>query len=108
MSGLNKAAFDHRKFRADVYDIVKTIPEGFVLTYGLVARLAGFPSNARMVGKALSNVPPGMNLPCHRVVNSQGRTASNWPEQRTLLENEGIGLKSNGCVPLKQYLWKLF
>lgn len=36
-----------------IYSIVEEIPEGKVATYGQLARLAGIPKKARLVGKAL-------------------------------------------------------
>lgn len=77
-------------FYTEVYNIVKEIPEGNVVTYGQLAKLARRPQCSRMVGQAMFNAPRELNLPCHRVVNSQGRLAPNWTEQRELLEKEGI------------------
>jgi len=58
-----------------IYDIVRQIPEGKVCTYGQVARLAGNPRWARIVGYALHVNPAFGEIPCHRVVNREGRTA---------------------------------
>ena len=80
-------------FYTEVYNIVKEIPEGNVVTYGQLAKLARRPQCSRMVGQAMFNAPRELNLPCHRVVNSQGRLAPNWTEQRELLEKEGIAFK---------------
>ena len=44
--------------------------------------------------------------PCHRVVNSAGRLAPAWEEQRHLLWAEGVTFKTNGCVDLKKHQWK--
>ena len=92
-------------FYTEVYNIVKEIPEGNVVTYGQLAKLARRPQCSRMVGQAMFNAPRELNLPCHRVVNSQGRLAPNWTEQRELLEKEGIAFKKNGCVDLKKHIW---
>lgn len=92
---------------AEIYDLVREIPAGRVATYGMVARLAGIPSYARWVGRVLSQAPPSFGLPCHRVVNSQGRLVPYWPEQRKLLEQEGVILKKNGTVDLRKYLWNI-
>lgn len=97
---------DRKKLESEVYKIVSEIPFGCVVTYGQLARLAGFPKCARMVGYAMAHAPEESSLPCHRVVNSQGRIAPNWPEQKTLLEQEGICFKTNGCVDLRKYMWK--
>lgn len=92
-------------FFIEVYSVVAAIPYGKVLTYGGIARLIGRPQNSRMVGQAMWSAPEGLKLPCHRVVNSSGRAAPHWPQQRGLLEGEGIVFKPNGCVDMKKYLW---
>ncbi len=85
--------------------IVEEIPYGMVSTYGHIASLMGYPKNSRHVGKACSNSSYYGEFPCYRVVNSQGRCAPGWDEQRTLLEDEGVQFKENGCVDLKEHLW---
>lgn len=92
-------------FVEGVYQVVASIPYGKVLTYGMVARLAGYPNYPRMVSRALHMRPKGVKLPCHRVVNNIGRLAPCWPLQAELLESEGIEIKNNGCVNLKRHLW---
>ncbi|MBQ7421306.1 MAG: MGMT family protein [Prevotella sp.] len=94
-----------RAFRRDVCEIVGQIPAGKVLTYGLIATLAGWPSHARMVGRTLRYTPEAASLPCHRVVNAVGRTAPGWLQQRTLLETEGVTFKPNGHVDMGNHLW---
>lgn len=93
------------KFKNSVYDIVKSIPYGKVLTYGQIAWLAGQPTYSRLVGRTLWGTKE--NLPCHRVVNSQGRTAPDWEEQIELLKAEGVRFKRNGYVDLKSSNWDL-
>lgn len=105
MSGSDK--FDRKRFYSEVYNIVQQIPAGRVLTYGIVARLAGFPNYSRLTGQALAQAPASLHLPCHRVVNNQGRITPNWPEQQKLLEAEKVIFKSDSCVDLKKSLWKL-
>jgi len=78
-----------------VWDVVAGIPAGCVLNYGAVARLAGLPGRARMVGRALGLAPKSMQLPWHRVVNAQGRISfkpggAKYRRQRELLEGEGV------------------
>lgn len=56
-----------------VLAVVEQIPKGQTLTYTQVARLAGNPKAYRAVGNILSkNVDP--NIPCHRVIRSDGKT----------------------------------
>lgn len=84
MSGLNNNEFRLHQFSVEVCDIIRQIPAGKVLTYGQIARLAGFSNYSRWVGKVLSHHPGTAALPCHRVVNSQGRTAPHWPGPKKL------------------------
>lgn len=92
-------------FFEEVYAVVGLIPYGTVATYGDVARLAGRPQCARMVGRALRDAPEESMLPCHRVVNACGRPAPGWNLQKGLLEREGVGFRSNGCVDMKRHRW---
>ena len=91
-----------------IYEVVKSIPEGKVATYGQVALLAGNPRWARVVGYALHVNPyPGI-IPCHRVVNREGGVAPGFAFggegiQRQLLELEGIVFEPNGRIDLEKY-----
>ena len=67
-----------RVFQAEVLNIVGQIPRGMVTTYGNVDALAGWPRHSRMVGRTLRYTPGAEKLPCHRVVNKEGRTAPGW------------------------------
>ncbi len=53
----------HDTFPQRVWHIVASIPEGYVATYGDVARLAGSPRAARQVGGVLKRLPEGSTLP---------------------------------------------
>lgn len=93
-----------------VYAYVKTVPRGKVVTYGQVAAAIGAPRCARQVGWALHvNPAPGV-IPCHRVVNREGRLAPAFAfggeeVQARLLEEEGVAV-INGFVDLEKYLWR--
>ena len=95
-----------RAFRDDVLNIVSQIPSGRVTTYGAIAAWAGWPSHSRSVGRTLRYSPEAVALPCHRVVNKEGRTATGWSQQRKLLEAEGVQFKANGHVDMQRYLWE--
>ena len=94
-----------------IYAAVRRIPRGRVATYGDVARLAGMPRQARLVGYALHATPEGVRLPWHRVVNAQGRislgrgVAGGELPQRFRLEREGVVFDPNGRIPLGAYRW---
>lgn len=83
----------HDTFPQRVWHIVASIPEGYVTTYGEVARLAGSPRAARQVGGVLKRLPEGSTLPWHRVVNRHGDISLTGPDlqrQRQALLAEGV------------------
>lgn len=93
-----------------VYDVVRQIPRGKVTTYGQIAKLIGEPKKSKVVGWALHSNPYKGTVPCHRVVNREGRLSGAYafggPEvQKKLLEEEGINFKEDGTVDLEDYLW---
>ncbi|MBQ1524703.1 MAG: methylated-DNA--[Firmicutes bacterium] len=90
----------------EILSAVGEIPEGRVASYGQIADLIGRPRGARLVGKVLSMAEFYGDFPCHRVVNSSGRTAPGFFDQRMLLEAEGVVFKDNGCVDMKKYRWQ--
>jgi O-6-methylguanine DNA methyltransferase len=59
-------------FKEKVYNIVKRIPKGKVLTYKEVAERIGSPKSYRAVGNVL-NKNKDKNIPCHRVIRSDGK-----------------------------------
>ena len=98
-------------FFENVYEAVQLIPRGKVATYGQIARMIGAPRSSRAVGYALhANPRPGV-IPCHRVVNREGRLAPAFafggPEiQAQLLESEGVEVSEDFTVDLEKYLWQ--
>ena len=89
----------------EILSVVGEIPEGYVASYGQIARLIGRDRNSRLVGKVLSMAEYYGDYPCHRVVNHAGRLAPFFLEQRQLLLEEGVGFKENGCVDMKKHKW---
>ena len=95
-----------------IYDVVRKIPSGMVLTYGRVAELAGLYGKARLVGYALFRVEIASDLPWQRVVNAKGEISYSIARcggdylQQTLLEREGIEFKSGNRIDLKKYQWR--
>ena len=96
---------DTIEFSRAVREVVVAIPPGKVATYGDVAALAGSPSHARLVGKILGCIGMDSEIPCHRVVNCQGRPAPHWPSQSALLRAEGVTLSPTNRVNLREYRW---
>ena len=89
----------------EILSVVEEIPKGNVATYGQIAKLIGRDKNARLVGKVLSIAQFYGKYPCHRVVNHAGRLAPHWAEQKILLISEGVKMKDENHVDLKQSQW---
>ena len=90
----------------EILSAVSEIPYGRVASYGQIARLTGRERNARLVGRVLRDAERYGDYPCHRVVNSEGRTAPCFPEQRERLLAEGVAFRANGCVDMKRFQWE--
>ena len=99
-----------KDFFDKVYAIVAKIPYGKVATYGDIAEACGIRSSARTVGWALNGAKDS-GLPCHRVVNRFGALTGklhfgNFEIMEDLLRSEGVKFDKEGCVILKDHLWK--
>jgi len=97
----------------NIYAVVSRIPKGRIATYGQIARLAGVPGHARLVGYALSALRVRTAVPWHRVVNAKGRisprTGISTADilQRHRLEKEGVAFDASGRIPLNAFQWLL-
>lgn len=90
-------------FDKAIWKTVTGIKPGRVMSYGQVARAAGFPRHARMVSKAMSRSPEP--LPWYRVIRSDYTLAFKvggdaYNKQRSLLEKEGVRFVGNKVVPV--------
>ena len=88
-----------------VYEFVRNIPRGKVATYGQIALYLGNRNFARVVGNILHSNPDPEHIPCHRVVNAQGKLSRSYAfggieVQRRLLESEGVVFKNDLVVDL--------
>ena len=92
-----------------VYDLVKKIPRGRVMTYGQVAKALRLPGGARTAGRAMAASPSGGGVPWHRVVGAGGRLLIREPHsslQRKLLESEGMELAEKRILNFKDCEWR--
>lgn len=101
---------DLRRFER-IYAVVAAIPRGKVATYGQVAALAGLPGRARLVGRALRELPDRHPAPWYRVVGSGGRISprgdgASEREQRLLLEDEGVAFSAAGVIDMARCGWE--
>jgi len=96
--------YSQRKFDKAIWETVSNIAPGRVMSYGEVARIAGFPRHARMVSKAMCR--SASQLPWYRVVRSDRTLAFElgsepYNKQKGLLEKEGIHIINGKVVPLE-------
>ncbi|BGP30960.1 hypothetical protein JCM10296v2_002722 [Rhodotorula toruloides] len=122
--GERKAAEKVTAFQWKLYDLLLTIPEGRVSTYGQLATLLS--SSPRAVGSALRSNPFAPYVPCHRIIASTlfiggfcgewtGKTKSAGAKQAgegkktsekiELLRREGVEFDSKGYLKDKSKLW---
>ncbi|MEP7043624.1 MAG: MGMT family protein [Dokdonella sp.] len=95
---------DGARHCAAIRHAIASIPAGRVASYGQIAARAGLPGRARLVGRVLGEAPTELELPWHRVVRADGRSAfapgsRGFREQVRRLAGEGILLR-NGRVDL--------
>lgn len=98
-----------------VWELVRQVPLGKVVTYGQIAQMIPIPEGvrsedykifgSRWVGKAMGACPD--DVPWQRVINSQGKISGRpgAAQQRQLLEDEGIVFLKEK-VNLKVYQWR--
>jgi len=95
-------------FDEKVWNLCKRIPKGKVTTYKDIAEKLHTKAY-RAVGGALNRNPFWPDVPCHRVVGSDGSLtgfASGLGKKKILLINEGIEIKNNK-IDLKKYMKKI-
>ena len=95
-------------YRERVYDIVRKIPVGKVMTYGQLAIVLGDGYTARTVGYVMHGSDEG--VPWQRVINSQGKCSTGrltipMNLQQELLETEGIIFSASGKCDLGKFQW---
>jgi methylated-DNA-protein-cysteine methyltransferase related protein len=90
-------------FKTQVLEVIAQIPEGHVMTYGQVARVAGKPRNPRQVGEILQGLHLETNHPWWRVINSSGRLST----YKVGTEAESIMIDTTGKISLERYRWNV-
>ena len=97
-----------KNFNESCYKILKKIPKGKITTYKAIAKKLKTKAY-RAVGNAMNKNPYAPKIPCHRVINSNGKVGKfryGIKNKIKLLKKEGIEIKNNK-VDLKKYEYKL-
>jgi methylated-DNA-[protein]-cysteine S-methyltransferase len=61
------------QFHKRVYEALRLIRAGEIVSYAELAKRAGSPLASRAVGQAMARNPLPILIPCHRVLNSSGK-----------------------------------
>lgn len=110
-----------------VYEIVKKIPRGKVLTYGHISKKMNGRLSAAAVGWALNGLGSekakstgydSKTVPWHRVLNSKGKISTQEESplegndgrpvklQQFMLEREGVIFERDGSLDIEKYVWR--
>lgn len=97
------------KFKEALIKIVRSVPEGKVVSYGQVALYAGLPRAARQVGWVLRGIETSVDLPWWRVINNEGKITIKGNKyhdkelQKRLLQAEGVPVSDSYEVDIEKY-----
>jgi len=100
---------DEQGYRQRVYQLVKRIPKGRVMTYGQIAEILGEGYTARTVGYVMHGAD-AEKVPWQRVINALGKCSTGKMTlpvnlQQSILESEGVKFDKNGRCDLSVVLW---
>ena len=98
-----------KRYRERVFEIVRRIPRGRVMTYGQIAGVLGEGYTPRTVGYVL-HAAEKEDVPWQRVINSQGKCSTGRLTipvnlQQSMLEQEGVEFDARGKCDLAKYEW---
>jgi methylated-DNA-protein-cysteine methyltransferase-like protein len=100
---------NNKDYQARVYEIVRQIPRGRVMTYGQIAGILGDGYTPRTVGYVM-HAADSEGVPWQRVINSQGKCSTGRLTipvnlQQDMLEQEGVEFNSSGKCDLRRFEW---
>jgi methylated-DNA-protein-cysteine methyltransferase-like protein len=100
---------NEKAYRDRVYELVKQIPRGRVMTYGQIAIVLGEGYTPRTVGYVM-HAAETENVPWQRVLNSQGKCSTGRLTipinlQQNMLEQEGVVFNASGKCDLRVFQW---
>ena len=92
-----------------IYKKLLEVPKGKITTYGELAKSVGLKNGQRAVGKIMNKNPYPIIIPCHRVVNSNGKIGGYAYGQKIksdLLTKEGIVIKNGKIIDLQNKIYR--
>ena len=100
---------NNREYQARVYDLVRQVPRGRVMTYGRIAAILGEGYTPRTVGYVM-HAADSEGVPWQRVINSQGKCSTGRLTipvnlQQDMLEQEGVVFNDKGKCDLRKFEW---
>lgn len=100
---------NEQTYRQKVYEIVRAIPAGKVMTYGQIAEILGEGYTPRTIGFVM-HAADTQTDPWQRVINSQGACSTGKMTmpvnlQQKMLEAEGVKFNEKGRCDLTVYGW---
>jgi methylated-DNA-[protein]-cysteine S-methyltransferase len=103
------------EFAERVYAALRQVPRGRVTSYLALAEAVSCGS-AQAIGQVLRRNPYAPEVPCHRVVDSQGnlhgfrgeKTGAAMDEKAALLEKEGVQIRSGKVEGFAKIFWADF
>ncbi len=92
---MKKSTSEKNSFAKDCYELLRRVPQGYVTTYKDLA-LALNSKAFRAVGQIMKKNPYAPEVPCHRVVCSNGNLGDfvhGKEAKKKLLEKEGLSFQ---------------
>lgn len=97
------------------YELLRQVPSGRVTTYGAIAKALGKPRSSRLIGSIMRGNPNAPEVPCHRVVKSDGgiggysgSSEENIKRKISMLAAEGVMVKNGRVADFEKVLFDDF
>tara|TARA_Y100000590_G_scaffold86055_1_gene96351 strand:+ start:4251 stop:4550 length:300 start_codon:yes stop_codon:yes gene_type:complete len=97
------------KIEEKIYRKLLEVPEGYVTTYGELAKAINLKNGQRIVGQIMKKNPFPVIVPCHRVIKSDGTIggyAYGINRKKHMLSKEGIEIDNDKILDFKNNLFR--
>jgi methylated-DNA-[protein]-cysteine S-methyltransferase len=92
-----------------VYKKLLQVPKGQITTYGELANAVGLKNGQRTIGRIMNKNPYPAIVPCHRVVNSNGKVggyAYGINVKENMLEKEGVEIQNGKILDFEKRIFR--